>query len=37
MADWLERTELLVEKEALDKLKKSHVLIVGTSTTSSPY
>lgn len=29
MADWLERTELLVEKEALDKLKKSHVLIVG--------
>lgn len=29
MANWLERTELIVGKEALDKLSKSHVLIVG--------
>lgn len=29
MIDWLERTELLTGKEALDKLKKAHVLIVG--------
>ena len=26
---WLERTELLVQKEGLDKLQKAHVLIVG--------
>lgn len=29
MSDWLERSELLMGKEAIDKLKKSHVLIVG--------
>lgn len=29
MADWLERTELLVGEEALQKLHNSHVLIVG--------
>jgi tRNA A37 threonylcarbamoyladenosine dehydratase len=29
MIDWLERSELLVGKEKIDKLKKSHVLIVG--------
>ncbi len=27
--DWLERTELLLGKNKLDKLKKSHVLVVG--------
>ncbi len=29
IAHWLERTELLVGEEALEKLNKSHVLIVG--------
>jgi tRNA A37 threonylcarbamoyladenosine dehydratase len=29
MNDWLDRTRLLIKKEGLDKLKKSHVLIVG--------
>ncbi len=29
MADWLERTELLIGGEAVNKLKKAHVLIVG--------
>lgn len=29
MANWLERTELIVGKDALEKLEKSHVLIVG--------
>lgn len=29
MADWLERTELLMGNEAIENLKKSHVLIVG--------
>ncbi len=29
MANWLERTELLMGKEPIEKLKKSHVLIVG--------
>lgn len=29
MADWLERTELLVGKEKIDRLKDAHVLIVG--------
>ena len=29
MADWLERTELIVGKESLQKLKNAHVLIVG--------
>ncbi|MBU2019552.1 MAG: tRNA threonylcarbamoyladenosine dehydratase [Bacteroidetes bacterium] len=29
MADWLERTELIIGKEKLQKLSKSHVLIVG--------
>jgi tRNA threonylcarbamoyladenosine dehydratase len=29
MAKWLERSELLIGKEGIDKLKKSHVLIVG--------
>ncbi|MES2587727.1 MAG: tRNA threonylcarbamoyladenosine dehydratase [Bacteroidota bacterium] len=29
MAKWLERSELLVGKEELEKLEKSHVLIVG--------
>jgi tRNA threonylcarbamoyladenosine dehydratase len=29
MVNWLERTELLVGKEELDRLKKAHVLIVG--------
>lgn len=29
MANWLERTELLMGKESIDRLKKSHVLIVG--------
>lgn len=29
MSDWLERTELLIGKEALVKLKNSHVLVVG--------
>lgn len=29
MANWLERTELLIGEESIDKLKKSHVLIVG--------
>lgn len=29
MANWKERSELLMGKEALDKLEKSHVLIVG--------
>jgi len=26
---WLERTELLVQKEGLEKLKKAHILVVG--------
>lgn len=29
MANWLERTELLMGKEPVERLKKSHVLIVG--------
>lgn len=29
MAEWTERAELLFKKEGLEKLKKSHVLIVG--------
>lgn len=29
MANWLERTELLMGAESIEKLKKSHVLIVG--------
>lgn len=29
MADWLERTELLMGKEPIERLRKSHVLIVG--------
>ncbi|HNR85111.1 MAG TPA: tRNA threonylcarbamoyladenosine dehydratase [Taishania sp.] len=29
MGDWLERSELLLGKEALEKIKKSHVLVVG--------
>lgn len=29
MIDWLERSELLIGKEKIDKLKKAHVLIVG--------
>jgi tRNA A37 threonylcarbamoyladenosine dehydratase len=29
MADWLERSELLVGQEKIEKLKKAHVLIVG--------
>ena len=29
MADWLERSELLIGAEKIEKLKKSHVLIVG--------
>jgi tRNA threonylcarbamoyladenosine dehydratase len=29
MADWLERSELLIGKEGLQKLKNAHVLIVG--------
>lgn len=29
MANWLERTELLIGEESIDKLQKSHVLIVG--------
>ena len=29
MSDWLERTELLIGKEALVKLKNAHVLVVG--------
>ncbi len=29
MSDWLERTELLIGKEALEKLKNAHVLVVG--------
>lgn len=29
MIDWLERTELLVGKETIEKLKNAHVLIVG--------
>jgi tRNA A37 threonylcarbamoyladenosine dehydratase len=29
MAEWTERAELLFKKEGLDKLKKSHVLVVG--------
>jgi tRNA A37 threonylcarbamoyladenosine dehydratase len=29
MSNWLERTELLIGKEALDKLQNSHVLVVG--------
>ncbi|MEQ9097494.1 MAG: tRNA threonylcarbamoyladenosine dehydratase [Imperialibacter sp.] len=29
MSDWLERTELLIGKEALDKLRNAHVLVVG--------
>ena len=27
--NWLERTELLLGKEKLDLLRKSHVLVVG--------
>ena len=27
--DWLERTELLVEKAGVEKLKKAHILVVG--------
>lgn len=29
MGNWLERSELLIGKESIDKLKKAHVLIVG--------
>ncbi|UXP32604.1 tRNA threonylcarbamoyladenosine dehydratase [Reichenbachiella agarivorans] len=29
MSDWLERTELLIGKDALNKLKQAHVLVVG--------
>ena len=29
MAHWLERTELLVSAEKMEKLKNAHVLIVG--------
>lgn len=29
MDNWLERTELLIGKESVEKLKKSHVLVVG--------
>lgn len=29
MNNWLERTELLVKKEGVEKLKKAHILIVG--------
>lgn len=29
MADWLERTELLIGKKALTKLQNSHILVVG--------
>lgn len=29
MSDWLERTELLIGEEALNKLKRAHVLVVG--------
>ncbi|HPF94133.1 MAG TPA: tRNA threonylcarbamoyladenosine dehydratase [Tenuifilaceae bacterium] len=29
LVNWLERTELLVEKQNLEKLKQSHVLVVG--------
>lgn len=29
MSNWLERTELIVGKEAIEKLKNAHVLIVG--------
>lgn len=29
MADWLERTELLIGSESIKRLKKSHVMIVG--------
>lgn len=29
MSNWLERTELLVKKEGVEKLKKAHILIVG--------
>jgi tRNA A37 threonylcarbamoyladenosine dehydratase len=29
MFNWLERTELILDKESLNKLKRSHVLIVG--------
>jgi len=29
VANWLERTELLMSKESIERLKKSHVLIVG--------
>jgi tRNA A37 threonylcarbamoyladenosine dehydratase len=29
MSHWLERTELLIGKEALDQLQKAHVLVVG--------
>ncbi|MEQ9307700.1 MAG: tRNA threonylcarbamoyladenosine dehydratase [Marinoscillum sp.] len=29
MSNWLERTELLIGKAALEKLQKSHVLVVG--------
>lgn len=29
MANWLERTELLIGSESIERLKKSHVLIVG--------
>lgn len=29
MADWLERSELLIGTEKIEKLKKAHVLIIG--------
>ena len=29
MENWLERTELLINKDKIEKLKKAHVLIVG--------
>lgn len=29
MTDWLQRSELLIKKEGLEKLKKAHVLVVG--------
>lgn len=29
MSNWLERTELLIGKEALEKLKNAHILVVG--------
>lgn len=29
MTDWLQRSELLIKKEGLEKLKKAHVLVIG--------